>query len=292
MDLFLVFAIVDLVGAAILVLIGLAVWIWKAASKTVPVIVTTLFLMFLCLAMVIAGGWYFTGHRTSAPAPVSSLPTTPPIEQAKPTPAPFDGLTINDCPTASLGYHPDSGKPLEFQMYPYVKADGTGDTNVLCIYEVLDLKNPVKVHFSNTVVAIVADWSHGTYNDNGTLKDACPTGWECEGTWVATGDFIIPAGTLSNLHVYIREAPAKQRFTETISWTNPAPAGSMAPFACEYIATQGHSMANIRIPAWAQAQGEVGTIYDFGLPVGNPKRLTCDGYPIDWAPLPGQLTTK
>lgn len=201
---------------------------------------------------------------------------------------PFNGKIVYDCPEASLGYHPDNGEPLIFEMYPF-----PGDTNVLCKYEVLDLEQEVKIELSSNVVAIVADWSHGTYNDDGTLKDACPTGWKCEGVWVATHDFIVPAGTLVNLHVYIREQPAKQRFAEIISWKNAdGSEGSMDPFACEYIATQGHSMWNIRVPAWAQDQGEVGTIYGFGLPIGNTNRLTCKGFPIDWEPLSGQLTTK
>ncbi len=225
--------------------------------------------------------------------PIVASPTAAPAlipEVVIPTETPFTGLTINDCPSASLGYHPDSGKPLEFKMYPYVNADGTGDTNVLCVYEVLDLTQEVKIHFTGTNTAIMADWSHGTYNDDGTLKDACPTGWECEGVSVLTDDAIIPVGTLAKLYVYIREQPAMVRFTEMISWTVPTP-GSMLPFACEYIATQGHNMWNIRVPAWAQDQGNVGTIYGFGLPVGDTNRLTCPGFPIDWEPLPGQLTT-
>jgi hypothetical protein len=224
------------------------------------------------------------------PAPV--VMTTPevklPVETveipATAIPIPFTGLVINDCPSASLGTHPDSGQPLIFKMYPYVNADGTGDTNVLCEFEVLDLTQEVKIQFSGTNVAIVADWSHGTYLANGEIKEACPTGWKCEGVWTATDDFIIPAGTLVHAYVYIRETPAKERFTQFNQW--------WAAFPCEYIATQGHSMWNIRVPAWAQAQGEVGTIYGFGLPVGYPARLTCPGFPIDWEPLPGQLTTQ
>lgn len=228
-------------------------------------------------------------------APTATLPQEgadqPTATAVVPTEEPFTGLIIKDCPSGSLGYHPDSGKPLKFEMYPYLNDDGTGDANVLCEFEVLDLEQEVRIVFSPNVVAIVADWSHGTYNDDGTLKDACPTGWECEGVWVATDGFRIPVSTLGHFFVYIREAPAKQRFTEIISWADPSP-GSMDPFACEYVATQGHTMWNIRVPAWAQAQGEVGTIYGFGLPVGDPNRLTCKGFPIDWVPQAGQLTTK
>lgn len=213
--------------------------------------------------------------------PMITLVNTPTPEDV-----PFTGLTINSCPTASLGYHPDSGEPLIFKMHPY-----PGDTNVLCEYEILDLTQEVKVLLPGDISGIVADWSHGTYNFDGTLKDACPKGWECEGVWVAREDFIVPVGTLVHVSVYIREQPASVRFTQTITWTEPAP-GFMAPFACEYVATQGHSMWNIRVPAWAQDQGNVGTIYGFGRPVNHPERLTCAGYPIDWEPHPGQLTTK
>ena len=209
--------------------------------------------------------------------PATAVPFTP--TALPPTAIPFTGTVIKDCPLASLGYHPDSGQPLMFKMHPY-----EGDKNVLCEYELLFLDQEAKITFSPTVVAIVTDWTHGTYNADGTLKDACPTGWECEGTWVATKDFIVPVGTLVHLFVYVREIPAMQRFTEFNQW--------WAAFPCEYIATQGHSMWNIRVPAWAQAQGEVGTIYGFGLPVGDPNRLTCPGFPIDWEPQPGQLTTE
>lgn len=221
---------------------------------------------------------------TPTPIPVQAsatntpLPTFTPMPTYTATETPFNGIVINDCPDSFMGYHPDSGKKLEFALMPYAP----GDTNVICVFEAFSLDQEIKVDFSNGVVAIVADWSHGTYNDDGTLKDACPTGWECEGTWVAKSDITIPIGTIAKLYVYKQEQPAKQRFTETISWTDPTP-GSMAPFACEYIAKEGHDMRNIRVAAWA-VNGK-NTIYGFAIPLGLEGHLTCAGYE-SWNPTP------
>lgn len=212
-------------------------------------------------------------------APTSTpLPTFTPMPTFTATVAPFNGIVINDCPDSFMGYHPDSGEKLEFALMPYAP----DDTNVICIFEAFSLDQEIKVDFSNGVVAIVADWSHGTYNEDGTLKDACPTGWECEGTWVAKSDIIIPIGTIAKIYVYKQEQPARQRFTETISWAVPAP-GSMAPFACEYIAKEGHDMRNIRVAAWA-VNGK-NTIYGFAIPLGLEGHLTCAGYE-SWNPTP------
>lgn len=211
------------------------------------------------------------------------LPTFTPMPTFTATQPPFNGIIINDCPDSFMGYHPDSGEKLEFGLLPYVdKKTGLGDYNVICVFEAFSLDQEIKVVFSNGVVAIVADWSHGTYNDDGTLKVACPTGWECEGTWMAKSDIIIPIGTITKIYVYKQEQPARQRFTETISWTDPAP-GSMAPFACEYIAKEGHDMRNIRVAAWA-VNGK-NTIYGFAIPFGLEGHLTCPGYET-WNPTP------
>lgn len=211
------------------------------------------------------------------------VPTFTPLPTYTPTEAPFNGIVINDCPDSFMGYHPDSGEKLEFGLLPYVdKKTGLGDYNVICVFEAFSLDQEIKVDFSNGVVAIIADWSHGTYNDDGTIKDACPTGWECEGTWMAKSDIIIPIGTITKIYVYKQEQPARQRFTETISWTDPAP-GSMAPFACEYIVKEGHDMRNIRVAAWA-VNGK-NTIYGFAIPFGLEGHLTCPGYET-WNPTP------
>lgn len=201
---------------------------------------------------------------TSATAAPTVTPT--PVAPTA-TPAAFVGQTVNVCPEASLGYHPDTGAKLRF----YGKEYFATDANLLCEFEVYSLTEDYKIVLPPDGVDIVADWSHGwNYDSQGYLLDLCPIGPQCEGTWVAVNDFIVHKGDLAHVYVYQREQPAIQRFTTKISWDT----GFMDPFACEYIQQAGHDMANIRVPAWADTSG---TIYGFGFPETDPGFLYCEG---------------
>lgn len=185
---------------------------------------------------------------------------------------------IDVCPEKSLGYHPDTGEALIFHDHdffyhqdPNDPTKMTGDANILCEFELYSLSSDYQITLPEGGADIVADWSHGwNYDEAGNLLDLCPTGAECEGTWVAVKDFIVHKGDLVHVFVYQREQPAKQRFTTKITWTG----GFMDPFACEYISKAGHDMANIRVPEWAD---QFGTIYGFGLDDSDPSFLTCPG---------------
>lgn len=133
----------------------------------------------------------------------------------------FTGDPYLACPTGSTGVNVD-GQPLMFTLDPYGDHRVTG---VVCEYE--QIGGSIKI--PTGMGALVADW-----------QTTCPSGATCEGVWVANSDFEVPNGFLAHIYVYTSLDAAQARFVT---------------FACEYVATQGHSDANIRVPDWASASG-------------------------------------
>jgi hypothetical protein len=133
-------------------------------------------------------------------------------------------VTIDGCPTVDfLGMNPSNTERLINKVNPY--------PGVLCEYEMYRSDMTVEINMPIGQAALVQDWDA-----------TCPTGPECEGTWVATKSFVVPAGWLVHLWVYSDGYSAAARFPS---------------FACEYLAygNKGHTNANIRTAIWALESG-------------------------------------
>lgn len=184
-----------------------------------------------------------TTPATEAPAVVEAAPPTTPIASATPaaesmttangttitvvmntsTPAATEELPLLlVCPPASAGTNPVTGDPLIAELYPY--------PGVSCEYEYVNEYDDVLVNIPDGTAALIADWGV-----------TCPEGALCEGTWVATKSFRLPAGILVHVFLYTSAEAAQGRFPS---------------FAAEYVA-QGHTDANVRVPTWAAGFGNV-----------------------------------
>lgn len=144
-------------------------------------------------------------------------------------------VTVNSCPTESMGTNPANGEPLMFAANPY--------PGVLCEYEAYSNTEVILIKLTPVQGSIVADWAA-----------TCATGPRCEGTWVATGDVTVVPGILVHMYVYASQDAASARFLGNQSTGE----GS---FACEYVATPGHTVENIRIPSfwttWKDGEGSI-----------------------------------
>lgn len=173
------------------------------------------------------------------------------------------------CPTASLNEDPNTKKPLIFVKDPY--------PGVLCEYEVYFKDRDYFIDLADGQRALIADWTVGKFWNpiTGALMDGCPTGRECEGTWVMTSDGSVPAGDLAHVYVYADGHEAINRFLGAPNVRTSERNGS---FACEYLVYSSqfgpHDNRNIRVPEWAK---DFGSIYghtgcvDFA---GNPGETT------------------
>ena len=133
-------------------------------------------------------------------------------------------ITIVGCQTEGFGKNPNSDADLIFKLNPY--------PGVACEYEYYSDTETARIEMPAGQAALVQDWAL-----------TCPTGAACEGTWVATSTFDVPAGWLVHMWVYNSGYSAAARFPT---------------FACEYVAGHvGHSNANIRVAPWALESGSV-----------------------------------
>ena len=225
----------------------------------------------------------FTPTATFIP---TLVPTDTPLPTFTPTPEvvviPDDAFIVDGCPKKSFGNHPDTGEPLVFDMPGY-----PGDPDVRCHYVIWSPSRPVAVIIKTdgltAEAGIFSFWFHGTYNLDGTLN-GCPeekvSDPKCEGTFVATGTVVVPAGVIVDVNFYNDVNKAHSRFNYV---GNPN-------FACEYVGNDVvdengnvivHTEDNIVVPFFA---GDNGTIYEFDRSLPSPQH--CPGHENVVVPTP------
>jgi hypothetical protein len=175
-------------------------------------------------------------------------------------PVSITAIVLPACPP-SAGKNPVTGTELISKLNPY--------PGVACEYEYVNLTDPVTVTIPAGQAALIADWGV-----------TCPTGPVCEGTWLATSSFRLPAGILAHVYLYVAREAAEGRFPS---------------FACEYVATPGHTMENIRVPGWAAGMGTILQPSCGGIAAVVPTTVIAPVAPCDkgtYAVQPGDTLSK
>lgn len=185
-------------------------------------------------------GFFFptTSDASTASSPIAPDATLVVIEEEESGPI-FAGDPRSACPT--VAYTGKDGQPLIFALDPYGDYRQSG---VVCEYEIVGQVGGSVVSIPNGMGALIADWA-----------TTCPTGPICEGTWVATEDFRLPAGWLAHVYIYTSVDSAIARFLGNQTTGE----GS---FACEYLLSNtGHTVENIRVPefwsTWEETDGSI-----------------------------------